>query len=93
VEVEHEVGEGAFKTSSLTEVNNEAGAGDFGGAVEVENAESFAKLPVRFGGEVKLRLLTPGFFFMIAVFVLGKVCMISRRRSSAIAAAVSSDST
>ena len=42
VEVEHEVGEGALESCSLAEVDDEAGAGDFGGAVEVEDAEGFA---------------------------------------------------
>ncbi len=42
VEVEHEVGEGALEAGSLTVVDDEAGAGDFGGAVEVEDAEGFA---------------------------------------------------
>ena len=42
VEIEHEVGEGAFKAGSLAKVDDEAGAGDFCGAVEVEDAESFA---------------------------------------------------
>ena len=39
VEVEHEVGEGALEACSLAVVDDEAGAGDFGGAVEVEDAE------------------------------------------------------
>ena len=42
VEVEHEVGEGAFEARSLAEVDDEAGAGDLCGAVEVEDAEGFA---------------------------------------------------
>ncbi len=69
VEVEHEVGEGAFETCSLAEVDDEAGARDFCGAVEVEDAERFAELPVGFGGEVELRLFAPDFFFAIAMLV------------------------
>jgi hypothetical protein len=42
VEIEHEVGEGTFEARSLAEVDDEAGAGDLGGAVEVKDAESFA---------------------------------------------------
>ncbi len=42
VEVEHEVGEGTLETGSLAVVDDEAGAGDFCGAVEVEDAQGFA---------------------------------------------------
>ena len=42
VEVEHEVGKGAFEAGALSELDDEAGAGDFGGTVEVEDAEGFA---------------------------------------------------
>jgi hypothetical protein len=42
VEVEHEVGEGAFEAGSLPEVDDEAGTGDLCGAIEVEDAKGFA---------------------------------------------------
>ena len=69
VEVEHEVGEGAFEARSLAEVDDEARAGDLRGAVEVEDAEGFAQLPVGLGGKVELGLLAPGLFDAIGVFV------------------------
>ena len=53
VEVEHEVGEGALEAGSLAVVDDEAGAGDLGGALEVEDAEALAELPVGEGGEVE----------------------------------------
>ncbi len=43
--------EGALEQGTLAEVDGEAGAGDFGGAVEVEDAECLADLPVGAGGE------------------------------------------
>ena len=69
VEVEHEVGEGALEACSLAEVDDEARAGDFGGAVEVEDAEGFTEFPVRLGGEGEGWDGAPGFFD--AVVVLG----------------------
>jgi hypothetical protein len=70
VDVKHEVGEGAFEACSLAEVDDEAGARDLCGAVEVEDAEGFAQLPVGFWGEVELWLFAPDFLFAVAVFVL-----------------------
>ena len=61
VEVEHEVGEGALEACSRAEVDDEAGAGDFGGAVEVEDVEGLAELPVGLGGEVEGRAWCPRF--------------------------------
>ena len=62
VEVEHEVGDGAFEACSLAVVDDEARAGDFGGALEVEDAEAFADLPVGQGGEVEGGGRAPEFF-------------------------------
>jgi hypothetical protein len=88
VQVEHEVGDGALEAGSLAIVDDEAGAGDFGGAFEVEDAEALADLPVRESGEgwrgggVVLGLLAavPDFFDAIVVLgfadgdgILGKV--------------------
>ena len=53
VEVEHEVGEGSLEAGAGAELQDEAGAGDLGGALEVEDAEGFADLPVGLGGEVE----------------------------------------
>ena len=56
VQVEHEVGQRAFEAGSLAEVDDEARAGDLGGALEVEDAEALADLPVRAGrGRSKCR--------------------------------------
>ncbi len=70
MEVEHEVGEGALEAGTLAEVDDEAGAGDLGGAVEVEDAEGLAELPVGLGGEVEGGDFAPGFFEAVAVLVL-----------------------
>jgi len=43
VEIEHEVGDGALEAGSLAVVDDEAGAGDFGGALEVQDTESLAE--------------------------------------------------
>ena len=59
VQVEHEVHQGAFELGAEIPVESEAGAGDFGGAFQVEDAELLAELPVRLGGEVELGLACP----------------------------------
>ena len=69
VEVEHEVGEGALEAGSGAVVDDEAGAGDFCGAVEVEDAEGLADLPVGLGGEVEGGLGAPGLLFAVGVLV------------------------
>ena len=61
VEVEHEGGEGSLEAGALAEVDGEAGAGDFGGAFEVEDAEGLADLPVRAWGEGEGRWGAPDF--------------------------------
>jgi hypothetical protein len=63
VQVEHEVGEGAFEARSLAEVDDEARAGDLGGALEVEDAEAS---PISQWGragksKVGLQRVAPGF--------------------------------
>ena len=68
VEVEHEVGEGALEPGTLAEVDDEAGAGDLGGAVEVEDAEGFAELPVGLGGEVEGGGSAPDLLFDVVGF-------------------------
>src|SRR3954463_6918467 len=69
VEVEHEVGEGALKACTGTEVEDEAGAGDLGGAIKVQDVQGFTELPVGPGGEVEGGLNAPGFFFAVGVLV------------------------
>jgi hypothetical protein len=66
VRVEHEVDEGAFEFGAEAGVDSEAGAGDFGGAFEVENAEGRAEVPVGLGGEVELRDLAAFVDFGVA---------------------------
>ena len=60
VEVEHEGGEGSLEAGALGEVDREAGTGDLGGSVEVEDAEGFTDLPVRLGGEGEGGRAAPG---------------------------------
>ncbi len=59
--VEHEADEGTFEAGARTHVDGEARTAEFGGAFEVEDAELFAEFPVRFWGEVEVRLFAPGF--------------------------------
>ncbi len=80
VEVEHEVGEGSLEAGSGAELEDEAGAGDLGGALEVEDAEGFADLPVGTGGEVEGGDGAPGLLDDVVVLggaggdaVVGKV--------------------
>ena len=68
MEVEHEVGEGALEACSLAVVDDEACAGYFRGALEVEDAEAFADLPVGEGGEVEGGLLAPDFLDGVVEF-------------------------
>lgn len=53
VGIEHEVDEGAFEFGAEAGIDSEAGAGDFGGAFEVEYAEGGAEIPVGLGGEIE----------------------------------------
>ena len=80
VEVEHEVGDGALEAGALAVVDDEAGAGDLGGALEVEDAEALADFAVGEGGKVEGGGRAPGFFDAIGMlvradgdYVLGKV--------------------
>ena len=61
VQVEHELREGAFEAGAGADVDDEAGAGDLGGALEVEDAERLAELPVGLGREGEGAGLAPGF--------------------------------
>ena len=54
VQVKHEVGEGALHLGAEVPVDGEAGAGKFGGALEVEDAELLAQFPMRLGSEIEL---------------------------------------
>ena len=57
VDVEHEVDEGALEARADAPVDGEAGAGDFGGTLEIQDAEFGAKIPVGFGLEIELARL------------------------------------
>ena len=54
------------------QVDDEAGAAQLGGALEVEDAEGLAEFPVRLGLEIELPLFAPGLY--------GDVVMLRRRR-------------
>ncbi len=51
--VEHEVDQRALQLRAHAEINGEARAGDLGGALEVENAEFGAQVPMRLGSKVE----------------------------------------
>ena len=57
VHVEHEIDERALELGAHVPVEGEARAGDLGGALEIENAELRAQVPVRLGLEIELRRL------------------------------------
>src|SRR5262249_52094323 len=57
--VEHEVDQGAFEQRADAPVNGKARTGDFGGTLQVQNAELGAKVPVRLGFEIELTRLAP----------------------------------
>ncbi len=59
VHVEHEVDERALQFGPQVPVEREAGAGDFGGALQVEDAQILAQVPVRLGFEIELGRLRP----------------------------------
>ena len=60
MEVEHEVDQRPLEPGTGAEVDGEAGAGDLGAALEVEDAEGRAEVPVGLGLEVEVaRLADP----------------------------------
>ena len=46
MDVQHEIDERAFELRAQTPVDGETRAGDFGGALEIENAEVGAQVPM-----------------------------------------------
>ena len=60
VHVQHEIDEGALQPGPCAEVEREAGAGDLGGALEIQDAEARADVPVGLRLEVEARRLAPG---------------------------------
>jgi len=59
VHVEHEVDERPFQAGTEPPAHGEAGTGDLGGPLEVQDAEVLSHLPVVLGGEVVPPLLAP----------------------------------
>ncbi len=53
VRVEHEINERAFELRAQPDVDGEPRPGDFSGALEIENPEVGADIPVGFGFEVE----------------------------------------
>ena len=68
VDVEHEVDQRAFQLRAQAPVEGEARAGDLGGALEIEDAEFGAEIPVRLGLEIELRGLAPAAHFDVVGF-------------------------
>src|SRR5205807_6821007 len=56
---EKEVDQRAIELRPSADDQRKACAGDLGAALEVEDAESFADVPVRFRSEIEFRLLAP----------------------------------
>src|SRR6266852_8488785 len=65
VHVEKEIREGALEASSPAFINGEAGARDFRGGGEVENAGTLADFPVWLGSEIEFRRRAPAADFFI----------------------------
>ncbi len=70
MQVEHEVHQGALELGAEIPVESEAGAGDLGGAFQVEDAELLAELPVRLGGEIECGRRAPALDFDVGVLVV-----------------------
>ncbi len=67
VQIEHEIGERTFEFGAQVPVDGEARAGEFHGALQVENAEFGAEFPVRLGSEIEFRRRAPAAGFDIVV--------------------------
>ena len=59
VHVEHEIDERALQLRAQVPVESETGARDFGGALEIQDAELRPEVPVRLGLEIERRGLAP----------------------------------
>src|SRR3954452_14479218 len=68
VDVQHEVGKRALETCALVPVDSEACAGEFCGALEIEDAECFPQFPMRARWEVEVRFPTLLLLFDVVVF-------------------------
>ncbi len=70
VQVEHEVHQRALQPRAQVPIDGEARAGQLGGALQVEDAQLLAQLPVRLGREVELRRRAPAAHFDVVRFGL-----------------------
>jgi len=70
VEIEHEVYESSFKLCSPALHHGKAASCKAYSPFEVQYAESFSYLPVRFGLEVKFFGLSPPSYFNVMLFIL-----------------------
>ena len=55
VHIQHEIGERPFQLGAHSRVDGKARAGDFGGALEIQNSERRAQVPMRLGFEIEWR--------------------------------------
>ncbi len=69
VHVEHEIDERALQLRAQAPVQGEARAGDLGGALEIQDAQFRAQVPVRLGLEIELRRLAHAPHFHVVVGV------------------------
>jgi hypothetical protein len=65
VQVEHEIRQDSLQPGSQAPVHREAGAGKFGGALEIEHAQFFSQVPMRLGREIKFRRRAPAAHFNV----------------------------
>ena len=70
VRVEHEIDQRALQLRAHAPVERETGAGNLGGALEIEDAQFGAEVPVRFGLEIELRRIAHAAHFQIVVGIL-----------------------
>ena len=67
VEVQHKVDQGPLQQGACPFKQGEAGPGDLGGPLKVQDAQGLADVPVGFGFKVKLRGLAPGMVHRVIV--------------------------
>src|SRR5579875_1846635 len=65
VEVQHEIGERAFKPGSEIIIDGESRPADLGRPVEIKNAEGKTQFPMRLGLKIKLARLSPASDFPV----------------------------
>ena len=63
--IEHEVGERPLQLRADSGVHGKARAGDLGGALEIQNPQRRAQIPMRLGREIELARLAPAADFLI----------------------------